>query len=314
MKKIIGIALALLISASLGVMPAFAASNDDKASQDVLKKQSSQKIVSDSPASGVDEALQRVNDEEKYIVSLISNLSKKETTTANWEYNLKYLKDNYKNIQEKAKSQNINIKHVNSYIEAYENVLAMKNTPSSRAPSAVNASGLFSYGTAVQYANDHWSKSSYNEDYPDWSSEGGDCANFISQCLYAGGMPMKGTPGTQAAAENFANWFSKGNKRVTKNVSSTWRGADAFRHYWQTNAIGYKKFDSYTTAAYDYGYIGYAVSILTSTGRAAHTLIIVDYGAGSDLIYAAHSGETHTGSLKSKVANSGSSFIIYKTW
>lgn len=153
-----------------------------------------------------------------------------------------------------------------------------------------------------------------NSAYPDCTPYEGDCANFVLQCLYVGGMPIKGTPCTDNEAENFANWFSKGTTSNTKNVSSTWRGADAFRHYWQNNAIGYKKFSSYTTDAYNYGYKGYAVSLLTSTGRAYNTLIIVGYDfANSDLICASHTSNTNTASLKSK-ARGSSGFIIYRTW
>ncbi|WP_291634326.1 amidase domain-containing protein [Clostridium sp.] len=126
------------------------------------------------------------------------------------------------------------------------------------------------------------------------------------------GMSMKGTPGTDSAAQNFANWFSTGNTCNTKNVSSTWRGADAFRNYWQSNAVGYKKFTSFTTDAYNYGYIGHAVSLLNSNGRAYHTLMVVGYSNG-DLIYAAHSGSTKTGSLKS-ASSGGYGFILYKTY
>ncbi|WP_443110780.1 amidase domain-containing protein [Caloramator sp. mosi_1] len=103
--------------------------------------------------------------------------------------------------------------------------------------------------------------------------------------------------------------------RLHKNVSSTWRGADAFGYYWQNNAIAYKKFTSYTIDAWNYGFKGYAVSLLTSTGRAYHTLIIVGYDSvNKDLICAAHTGNTNTASLKSKASGAPGGFIIYKTW
>ena len=41
---------------------------------------------------------------------------------------------------------------------------------------------------AVQYADTYWSN--YNDLYPNYSIIGGDCADFVSQCLYAGGLPM----------------------------------------------------------------------------------------------------------------------------
>lgn len=40
---------------------------------------------------------------------------------------------------------------------------------------------------------------------------------------------MKGTPGTSTAAQNWSNWFSQGSSCNTSYVSSTWRGANAFK-------------------------------------------------------------------------------------
>ncbi len=41
---------------------------------------------------------------------------------------------------------------------------------------------------AVAYA-DKWAMS-YNPEYENYKDDGGDCANFVSQCLFAGGMPI----------------------------------------------------------------------------------------------------------------------------
>ena len=41
---------------------------------------------------------------------------------------------------------------------------------------------------AISYADRYWSD--YNPDYSNYNSIGGDCANFVSQCLRAGGMEM----------------------------------------------------------------------------------------------------------------------------
>ena len=50
--------------------------------------------------------------------------------------------------------------------------------------------GVFSYNVkkAVAYANKYCDKR--NKNYHDYSKEGGDCANFVSQCLIAGGMQL----------------------------------------------------------------------------------------------------------------------------
>ena len=44
---------------------------------------------------------------------------------------------------------------------------------------------------AVDYADKYWNN--YNDFYPNYNSIGGDCANFVSQCLQAGGLPMNGS-------------------------------------------------------------------------------------------------------------------------
>ena len=52
--------------------------------------------------------------------------------------------------------------------------------------------GVFSYSAkkAVAYANKYCDKR--NKEYHDYSNEGGDCANFVSQCLIAGGQDLDG--------------------------------------------------------------------------------------------------------------------------
>ena len=48
-------------------------------------------------------------------------------------------------------------------------------------------------GAAVSYARKYCS--SYNRAYENYASMGGDCANFVSQCMIAGGFSFKGCSG-----------------------------------------------------------------------------------------------------------------------
>jgi len=52
--------------------------------------------------------------------------------------------------------------------------------------------GIFSYDpdAAVAYADEFCDKR--NPDYNDYTGQGGDDANFVSQCLLAGGQDLKG--------------------------------------------------------------------------------------------------------------------------
>ena len=50
-------------------------------------------------------------------------------------------------------------------------------------------------GAALNYAKRHCCKSCYNKNYNNYRNVGGDCANFVSQCLTAGGLSLAGCSG-----------------------------------------------------------------------------------------------------------------------
>lgn len=82
-----------------------------------------------------------------------------------------------------------------------------------------------------------------NTAYADFTSEGGDCTNFVSQMLRAGGMSMtarKSNPGDNS-------WYYYGSAWGKR--TSTWTAANNFRTYWGVvNGSGYK----HATAMYKY--------------------------------------------------------------
>lgn len=53
---------------------------------------------------------------------------------------------------------------------------------------AAAATYTYNAKNAVNYAQKYWTD--YNDFYPNYNSIGGDCADFVSQCLQAGGLPM----------------------------------------------------------------------------------------------------------------------------
>lgn len=68
-----------------------------------------------------------------------------------------------------------------------------------------------------------------NKSYASFNSVGGDCANFTSQCIYAGGMP-------QVVTKAYGNdgWYYKN----STNRSATWTGATNLRQ-WMANNRGH---------------------------------------------------------------------------
>lgn len=99
----------------------------------------------------------------------------------------------------------------------YLNCLTGQGT-TSNTNTAYNGGDAASY--AKQYAN------SYNPDYPVF---GEDCTNFVSQCVYDGGMPM-------LVGDTDAHWYIYNvNER-----SPSWAGADYFmRHWTKVRSSGY---------------------------------------------------------------------------
>ena len=84
---------------------------------------------------------------------------------------------------------------------------------------------------------------------------------------------MIGTPGTDAEAQNPNNWFSTGSTTNTKNISSSWRGANAFKNHW-TSIVSYNKYTSDPYSANGKASIGDAVSLLDPNGVAIHTMVV----------------------------------------
>ena len=194
-----------------------------------------------------DPAYIAVMDEEKYIVSLIEDMGGNANLDS-WESNLEFLLNNYNDI---VKQKDTNMYYVDDYIESYEVVKLEKDDPKEKVytgKTLISSKG-YDYDAAVNYAYKYGAN--YNSSYPDWTLYGGDCANFASQCLYAGGKSMVGSK-----ADSVKSWFSRGSQCNTKKVSGTWRGANMFKEYWKNRASKYKQFNRGGIDTYNYTWPG----------------------------------------------------------
>lgn len=77
---------------------------------------------------------------------------------------------------------------------------------------------------AVDYANTWWDR--HNPQFPAFQD---DCTNFISQCLYAGGAPMRGMPNRSQG------WWMIG---LPERWSYSWSVAHSLRWYLETATKG----------------------------------------------------------------------------
>ena len=85
------------------------------------------------------------------------------------------------------------------------------------------ASGGYDVSKAVAYAHQYYEN--YNPAYPNYNSSGGDCANFVSQCLYAGGLKQDSVwySGSRAwiSCNNQINYFKGKGYKVIDYASAS---------------------------------------------------------------------------------------------
>lgn len=92
-------------------------------------------------------------------------------------------------------------------------------------------------------------------DYPDM--RGGNCCNFMSQCLYAGNVSMKPTEITNSTpTDDTDNWFCKKNT-LSFRVSKSWASSTAFYQHMSDNfgANRIIQYQSAWDALTDYDYL-----------------------------------------------------------
>ena len=147
--------------------------------------------------------------------------------------------------------------------------------------------GAYNTSNAVTYANKY--ALTYNSSYHNFDSSGGDCTNFTSQCLYAGGITMH--KGTHLAGNCW--YYTSANNR-----SSTWNGSNEFKNYINSTSSKIDKTNS-SFSGVTHG----DIIQLTSSGTPYHSLIvtgIVTSGSGrTDLLVCAHSSNKKNASLQS---------------
>ena len=182
---------------------------------------------------------------------------------------------------------NINEYELRSYDEIYRNgaedaQAAVQSMMISPAWVATKINNYNSYNriAACDYAYKYWS--SYNPAYTSYKGNGGDCANFVSQCLHAGGIPTDAT------------W---------KADSVSWIRASAVPSYMMNK--GYATKTSYTNAT--------AGSFAYTSSGAGHA-VLVTINDGAKIAYTAHTTDRKDAAFSSTDLNGNYSFYVIKNY
>ncbi|MFJ4005902.1 amidase domain-containing protein [Streptomyces sp. NPDC090023] len=175
---------------------------------------------------------------------------------------------------------------------------AATTRPAPAKPKNLTASG-YDYKAMVAYATKYWSK--YNTDYPNFNGAGagGDCTNFVSQSLKAGGW--KHVPGY---TNDFHKWF--GNADIQ---SDSFVGVNEFSWF----ALSSKRVTSLANVYQ--ADIGDVVQMdFNKDGSKDHTMIVTKRDAQGVPYVTYHSTNTYNRSVASLVASyPTAAFFAYRT-
>lgn len=140
--------------------------------------------------------------------------------------------------------------------------------------------------------------------YPNCNNIGGDCANFVSQCLLASGIHYQNDWYVYRKNNNYSSPTTVDQLNNSWELSdpSPWISAKQFGKYWKSNVTYYKYKGSDITSDPSLAYnlpiqkgdvIQYATSILGLLGDSKHTMYITGYENSSyTVVY--HSSDTST--------------------
>lgn len=179
-------------------------------------------------------------------------------------------KDCTKLLEERSNDINYKIKNIDNLVKEYcETKKAMVASPvnkSSVGPQYIidpGTGGSFAYDktAAVQYART-WAYG-FNPEYTSFPS---DCANFVSQCLHAGGIPMT------------SRWYHD----AINHYTYSWTSVVSLYDYLLENGIGRAESNTnYVTA-------GDVLQFMNFNSVWSHSALVNGKDGGGNIYYAAH--------------------------
>ena len=137
---------------------------------------------------------------------------------------------------------------------------------------SATSGGEYDWVKAVEYAYSHWGSNMYNPNYPDYRNRGGDCTNFASQVVQAGGL-------VQDSGYN-QNFLGIDDESDTRNwyVRKNWLGQFENRKSWSSviHFLDHMNYHENTSDLLDIQARGYEIFNEMNLGD----LIFADLGKG----------------------------------
>ena len=134
---------------------------------------------------------------------------------------------------EDATGQTNHLRRQNAYdlimADASENLADISQFQQGKVRDLKVADTSYNRDAAVEYASRWWNKRNYTGHYLAYDDFGGNCQNFASQCIHAGGIKMDYT-GVHDVQWKFYD-ENLNNKATARGRSYSWTGVDMFYSY-----------------------------------------------------------------------------------
>ncbi len=135
-----------------------------------------------------------------------------------------------------------------------------------------------------------------NPKFGNYEKLGGDCTNYVSQCLYAGGVPFDEV-GMDVRYHWY--WYSETSR------APSWTAANSLKFYMENNNVDENTLGLRASPISIYNILrGDIIQLVDKSGHAYHSVICTDYlirrGRVVDYLFSQHSGyrEDNSGRLK----------------
>ncbi|WP_412075059.1 amidase domain-containing protein [Streptomyces xanthophaeus] len=168
--------------------------------------------------------------------------------------------------------------------------------PAAPKPKA-KTGGAYDYTAMAKYAEKHWKN--YNPAYRKFNGAGGDCTNFISQALKAGGW--QNVPGSTS---DYRNWWYDGTRQ-----SDSWVGTNEWAWFTLSNQRAANLANVYQTDVGDIVQVDF-----NKDGSKDHSMMVT-YRSSAGMPYLTyHSTNTYRKSLASIIASyPDATYFAYRT-
>lgn len=178
-----------------------------------------------------------------------------------------------------------------------------------------SASYIYNGNSAVEYAITYADQEDYNNNYPDYRNSGGDCTNFVSQCVLAGGIGMNGANSSIGVHSSTTEWYCTyistgifGNRRYS--VSTSWIRVSDFNTY-MTTVVNNKSTIATLNALHNASEIGDVVQLADKTTGTPYHSIIISGKDSSTSYFCGHSNSRNNEDIMTYLDESNDQFILF---